>query len=164
MGWFLANQMFRIPDIHHLHGSKSSVKFVNTQHIKLERWPVGHKTQVLRITVCVKRNTHLIPNFGNEVYITCFLIRWFCLILTGSQCDSSWSAHGGHCYLYINAGYSYAQAVKQCHDRGGYITELQSHSELQFVNGMKTIVWIAFHTKTVFAYTMLIPGMPQSDS
>ena len=55
------------------------------------------------------------------------------LILDDYDCGVYFYGYGGHCYRYINAGYSWNQVQYYCLNQGGYLAGIQSEEEQRFV-------------------------------
>ena len=51
-------------------------------------------------------------------------------------CEENWSLFEGHCYLYDTTRYDWFNAGAMCWRRGGYLVEITSQRELEFVTGL----------------------------
>ena len=56
-------------------------------------------------------------------------------IVDNYVCDNYFIGYGGHCYRFINIGYSWNRAKYYCANLGGYLVEIQSYEEGVFVEG-----------------------------
>ena len=55
------------------------------------------------------------------------------------ECENYFIGYGGHCYRRITSAYSYLQAKSYCKDLGGYLVEIESQEEQDFVEGTKPL-------------------------
>ncbi len=48
---------------------------------------------------------------------------------------NGWTAYGDHCYQVFSTQYSNAMAMYNCENNGGYLVEVNSQAEQDFLDG-----------------------------
>ncbi|KHN84154.1 Low affinity immunoglobulin epsilon Fc receptor [Toxocara canis] len=66
---------------------------------------------------------------------------------TTSECDPEWIYYRptSSCYLFVRGRFTFAEAQKQCEQRGSYLTSIHSKEESDFIDtlaGRKDVYWI----------------------
>jgi hypothetical protein len=55
-------------------------------------------------------------------------------ITTVHSCPSGWQEFGGHCYLLVKPGETWANAEKDCYNKGGHLASVHSADENTFIS------------------------------
>ena len=78
----------------------------------------------------------IVKGLNITVLTIVLLITIIFTISEASGCTDPYTAYGSHCYCYFSTSYTYTQAMYHCYNHGGYISELSSQAEQDFVQGI----------------------------